>query len=152
MRARTRTLLAWSLWLATFGCLLGGLVVTLFLTRPLTADVLLTGAFNGACWLLFATIGLVLTLRRPENPIGWLYAAGGLVWSAYVPLIPGSTHSRPRTGPCPLVPGWPPWSATASGRSASPWPSPCPCCCCPTGGCGHPAGGSSWSPPWPVRP
>jgi hypothetical protein len=88
MRARTRTLLAWSLWLATLVCLLGGLVVTLLLTRPLTADVLTTGAFNGACWLLFATIGLVLTLRRPENPIGWLYAAGGLVWAVYVPFDP----------------------------------------------------------------
>jgi hypothetical protein len=88
MSARTRTLLAWSLWLATLGCLLGGLVVTLFLTRPLTADVLVTGAFNGTLWLLFATIGLVLTLRRPENPIGWLYAAAGLIWSVYVPVDP----------------------------------------------------------------
>jgi hypothetical protein len=88
MRVRSRTLLAWSLWLATFGCLAGGLVVTLFVTRPLTADVLLTGAVDGAVWLLFATIGLVLTLRRPANPIGWLYAAAGLVWAAYVPWDP----------------------------------------------------------------
>jgi hypothetical protein len=88
MRVRSRTLLAWSLWLATFGCLVGGLVVTLFVTRPLTADVLVTGAVDGAVWLLFATIGLVLTLRRPDNPIGWLYAAGGLVWAAYVPWDP----------------------------------------------------------------
>jgi hypothetical protein len=88
MRVRSRTLLAWSLWLATFGCLVGGLVVTLFVTRPLTADVLVTGAVEGAIWLLFATIGLVLTLRRPDNPIGWLYAAGGLVWAAYVPWDP----------------------------------------------------------------
>jgi hypothetical protein len=29
----------------------------------------------------YATIGLVLTLRRPANPIGWLYAASGLVWA-----------------------------------------------------------------------
>jgi hypothetical protein len=84
----SRTLLAWSLWLGTLGCLLGGLVVTLFVTRPLTADVLLTGAVEGASWLLFASIGLVLTLRRPENPIGWLYAAAGLVWSVPVPLDP----------------------------------------------------------------
>ncbi len=88
MRVPSRTLLAWSLWLATLACLLGGLVVTLSLTRPLTTDVLATGAFNGALWLLFATIGLVLTLRRPENPIGWLYAAAGLVWSVYVPFDP----------------------------------------------------------------
>jgi hypothetical protein len=88
MGGRRRTLLAWALWLGTFGCLVGGLVVTLAVTRPLTTEVLLTGAFEGAFWLLFATIGLVLTLRRPANPIGWLYAAAGLVWSAYVPWDP----------------------------------------------------------------
>jgi len=75
MGAKSRTVLAWSLWLATLGCLAGGLVVTLLVTRPLTADVLVDGAFEGAIWLLFATVGLVLTLRRPENPIGWLYSA-----------------------------------------------------------------------------
>ena len=88
MRARNRTLLAWSLWLATLGCLLGGLVVTLSVTRPLTTEALVDGAANGAFWLLFATIGLVLTLRRPTNPIGWLYAATGLVWSVSVPFDP----------------------------------------------------------------
>jgi hypothetical protein len=103
MRARTRTLLAWSLWLATLGCLLGGLVVTLFLARPLTTDVLATGAFNGASWLLFATIGLVLTLRRPENPIGWLYAAGGLVWSVYVPFDPWVDALQAADRPLPLA-------------------------------------------------
>ncbi|MET0228234.1 MAG: hypothetical protein ABW234_05975, partial [Actinomycetes bacterium] len=88
MGAKSRTLLAWSLWLATLGCLAGGLVVTLLVTRPVTADVLVDGAFEGAIWLLFATVGLVLTLRRPENPIGWLYAAAGLVWTLYVPWDP----------------------------------------------------------------
>jgi hypothetical protein len=29
----------------------------------------------------FATVGLVLTLRRPANPIGKLYAGAGLVGS-----------------------------------------------------------------------
>jgi hypothetical protein len=85
---RNRTLLAWSLWLGTVGCLLGGLLVTLAVVRPLTTDTIVTGATDGAFWLLFATIGLVLTLRRPDNPIGWLYAAAGLVWSAYVPVDP----------------------------------------------------------------
>jgi hypothetical protein len=103
MTGRNRTLLAWSLWLATFGCLLGGLVVTLLLTRPLTADVLATGAFNGACWLLFATIGLVLTLRRPGNPIGWLYATAGLVWSVYVPFDPWVDALQVDDRPLPLA-------------------------------------------------
>jgi hypothetical protein len=87
-RVRNRTLLAWALWLATLGCLAGGLVVTLFVTRPLTSGVLVDGAANAVPWLLFATVGLVLTLRRPANPIGWLYAAAALVWTAYVPFDP----------------------------------------------------------------
>jgi hypothetical protein len=85
---RNRTLLAWSLWLGTMACLLGGLLVTLAVVRPLTTEVLVNGAFEGSFWLLFATIGLILTLRRPANPIGWLYAAAGLVWSAYIPFDP----------------------------------------------------------------
>jgi hypothetical protein len=88
MRAQSRTRLAWLLFAATFGCLAGGLAVTLVVTRPLTADVLVDGAFEAAVWLLFATIGLVLTLRRPTNPIGWLYAAAALVWTAYIPWDP----------------------------------------------------------------
>jgi hypothetical protein len=88
MHLGSRTQLAWLVFLATFACLVGGLVVTLFVTRPLTVDVLVDGAFEGAMWLLFATIGLVLTLRRPANPIGWLYAAAGLAWTLYVPWDP----------------------------------------------------------------
>ena len=37
---RARTLLAWGLWLATFGCCAAGLAVTLAVTRPLTIGVL----------------------------------------------------------------------------------------------------------------
>ena len=103
MHMRSRTLLAWSLWLGTFGCLAGGLAVTLALTRPLTADVLLQGAGDAIPWLLFATIGLVLTLRRPTNPIGWLYAAAGLVWTLNVPWDPWVDQLL-RTGrPLPLA-------------------------------------------------
>ena len=103
MPSRSRAGLAWLLFLVTFACLLGGLVVTLFVTRPLTVDVLVNGAFEGAEWLLFATIGLVLTLRRPANPIGWLYAAAGVVWSAYIPADPWVDQLQ-RTGrPVPLV-------------------------------------------------
>jgi len=103
MQVQRRTKLAWLLFLSTFGCLAGGLVVTLFVTRPLTSDVLVDGAFNGAIWLLFATLGLVLTLRRPDNPIGWLYAAAGLVWTLYIPWDPWVDQLQ-RTGrPLPPV-------------------------------------------------
>jgi hypothetical protein len=100
---RNRTALAWSLWLATMGCLLGGLLVTLAVVRPLTTDMMVTGATDGAFWLLFATIGLVLTLRRPENPIGWLYAAAGLAWSAYVPVDPWVDQLQRSGRPLPVA-------------------------------------------------
>jgi hypothetical protein len=84
--ARSRTLLAWSLWLLAFGCCVAGLVVTLAVTRPLTIAVLAEGAARALAYPLgYATIGLVLSLRRPANPIGWLYAAAGLVWSLSIP-------------------------------------------------------------------
>ena len=44
IRAGTRNLVAWSLWLITFGFCAAGLVVTLVVTRPLTAAVLAEGA------------------------------------------------------------------------------------------------------------
>jgi hypothetical protein len=79
-------LLAWTLWLASFGCCAAGLAVTLAVTRPLTIAVLVEGAAKALAYPLgYATIGLVLTLRRPANPIGWLYAAAGLVWSLAIP-------------------------------------------------------------------
>jgi hypothetical protein len=86
MQPRTRTLLAWWLWLATFGCCAAGLAVTLAVVRPLTAGVLAEGAARALVYPLgYATVGLVLTLRRPTNPIGWLYAAAGLIWSLSLP-------------------------------------------------------------------
>jgi hypothetical protein len=89
MRARTRTLVAWSLWLATSGCCAAGLVVTLVLTRPLTLAVLAEGAAFALVFPLgYATVGLVLALRRPANPIGWLFATSGLVWSLTIPFDP----------------------------------------------------------------
>jgi hypothetical protein len=104
MRTRTRTLLAWSLWLATFACCAAGLVVTLLLTRPLTLAVLAEGAaFAAAFPLGYATIGLVLSLRRPANPIGWLFAVSGLVWSLTIPFDPWVDRLILTDRPLPLA-------------------------------------------------
>lgn len=82
-------MVAWSLWLATFGCCAAGLAVTLALTRPLTLGVLAAGAVFALAFALgFATIGLVITLRLPANPVGWLYGAAGLAWSWNIPWNP----------------------------------------------------------------
>jgi hypothetical protein len=103
-RARSRSLLAWSLWLVTFGCCAAGLLVTLVVTRPLTLAVLVEGArFALAFPLGYATVGLVLALQRPANPIGWLYAASGLVWSLLIPLDPWVDQLIRSRRPLPLA-------------------------------------------------
>jgi hypothetical protein len=85
--SRTRAALAWALWLLSFGCCAAGLLVTLAVYRPLTAAVLVEGAVYAFFFVLgFATIGLLLALRRPENPIGWLYGAAGLAWAYSIPV------------------------------------------------------------------
>jgi hypothetical protein len=104
LHARTRTTLAWSLWLATFGCCAAGLAVTLALIRPLTLGVLAEGAaFALAFALGFATVGLALTLRLPANPIGWLYAAAGLAWAWAIPFGPWIEQLLHDHRPLPLL-------------------------------------------------
>jgi hypothetical protein len=101
---RARTVLAWALWLATFTCCAAGLVVTLVLVRPLTLGVLAEGAaFALAFPLGFATVGLLLSLRRPANPIGWLYAAAGLAWAWAIPFDPWIDTLLREHRPLPLV-------------------------------------------------
>jgi hypothetical protein len=83
---RRRTVLAWSLWLVTFGGCAAGLAVTVAVVRPLTVGLLAEGAAHALAFPLgYATVGLVLGLRRPANPIGWLYAAAGVAWSLSIP-------------------------------------------------------------------
>jgi hypothetical protein len=101
---RSRTLLAWSLWLMMFGCCAAGLLVTLALTRPPTLAVLAEGAVNALIFpLAYGTMGLVLMLRRPANPIGWLYATAGLVWSLAIPLDPWVDQLIAEHRPLPLA-------------------------------------------------
>ena len=99
---RTRTVLAWALFAATFGCLASGLVVALLVVRPLTLAVLAEGALTALLYLGFAVLGLVLTLRRPVNPVGWLLGASGLVWSLNVPVEAWVENLVAAGGPLPL--------------------------------------------------
>jgi hypothetical protein len=89
LQPRTRTTLAWSLWLASMGCCAGGLLAALLWVRPLTLGTLTGGAATALAFPVgYATVGLVLSLRRPANPIGWLYAASGLAWALDLPFGP----------------------------------------------------------------
>jgi hypothetical protein len=104
LHRRARTMLAWSLFLATLGCCVGGLVAAVVFTRPLTMVALARSAGNAVAFPLgFATIGLVLGLRRPANPIGWLFAAAGLVWSLQIPGMPWVEYLLGAQRPLPLA-------------------------------------------------
>jgi hypothetical protein len=104
LQPRARTILAWALWLATMAACAAGLVVALLVARPLTARVLLDGALFAVGFPLgYATVGLVLTLRRPANPIGWLYAASALTWSLIIPLGPWVGQLVRDQRPLPLL-------------------------------------------------
>ena len=104
LQPRSRTLLAWALWAATVGSCAAELVVALLVARPLTAQVLLDGALFAVGFPLgYACVGLVLTLRRPANPIGWLYAASALTWSLIIPLGPWIDQLAREHRPLPLV-------------------------------------------------
>jgi len=104
LRSRTRAVLAWALWLVTFGCCAAGLLITLAIYRPLTLGVLVEGAVYAFFFVLgFATVGLVLALRRPGNPIGWLYVGAGLAWAYTIPMAPWIDQLVREHRPVPLV-------------------------------------------------
>jgi hypothetical protein len=92
------------LWLVNFGCCAAGLLVTLAIYRPLTVAVLVEGAVYAFFFVLgFATIGLVLALQRPGNPIGWLYGAAALAWAYTIPFSPWVEQLVREHRPLPLV-------------------------------------------------
>jgi hypothetical protein len=78
--------------------------VTLAIYRPLTLGVLVEGALYACSFVLgFATVGLVLGLRRPGNPIGWLYGGAGFAWAYTIPVGPWIDQLVREHRPVPFV-------------------------------------------------
>src|SRR5215204_6360122 len=82
-RGRSASRLAWLLYVVALA--LVGLAAGLWLVvhRPVA------GAVGYWYWregmvttLVFATVGAVITTRRPEHPVGWLFLGAGLVGAA----------------------------------------------------------------------
>jgi hypothetical protein len=82
-RGRSASRLAWLLYVLALA--LVGLAAGLWLVvhRPVAGAVgygyWREGMVNG---LAFATVGVVITSRRPEHPVGWLFLGAGLVGAA----------------------------------------------------------------------
>ena len=76
MTRRRAEVLAWGLW---------GVAVVTMVGSAIAQDVISPGSISvdtqiaGLPMLLFATVGAIVASRRPENRIGWLYLAIGVL-------------------------------------------------------------------------
>jgi hypothetical protein len=142
LQPRPKTLLAWSLWLASMGCCAGGLLAALLWVRPLTPELLTKGAATALAFPVgYATVGLVLSLRRPANPIGWLYAASGLAWALGEPFQPWLDQLVRDHWPLPVAAQLAIVAGGPCGHLRWRAVSPCRSCCSPADGCARRAGG-----------
>ncbi len=77
MSGRTAGWLAWSAWVFT----VLAMALTLFLTSLNEPSSSFSNtALLSLLILAFSTVGALVASRRPENPIGWLFCSGALVW------------------------------------------------------------------------
>jgi hypothetical protein len=91
---RRAEVLAWSLWGVAMVPLVGVLLATL-VQHTFSPDKQLTVL----PFLLFATVGAIVASRRPENRLGWLYLAVGLL-AAFTGLGGAIEHMQfPPHGP-----------------------------------------------------
>src|SRR5215468_4038509 len=83
MQPRTVAALAWTLW-ASYLLIHIAAMVLAFLARSYqepagTLPVLSRGLLYFASIFSFPTIGALIAVRHPRNPIGWLFLVSGLV-------------------------------------------------------------------------
>ena len=98
--------LAWFLWAVSTGLVaLGFVFLGLSRSARLPDDVdLLNSAVLGTFAVSFATVGLLIGVRRPENVIGWVFGAIGASWAAgvfatdYAGYVFGAGHGSEALG------------------------------------------------------
>ena len=85
MSASTATRLAWSL--AAFAVAMFGAAVVLYFLTPSDYSPgdwfsvrALSDALGFVAFLAFPLVGALIASRRPDNPIGWICLADGLLW------------------------------------------------------------------------
>jgi signal transduction histidine kinase len=79
MKQRTGSRLAWSLWGLVMVMLVAGLAMSLTGKQPFGEIVF---AFIFPLLLMaYATVGALIASRQPQNAIGWIFLAAGLLWA-----------------------------------------------------------------------
>jgi hypothetical protein len=116
MSRRAATWIAWSMWaislpFAAFGGGVLGFLSASARIFPSLATIVLLALLA----LTFTTVGAVVASRRPENPIGWIFCAGGLSLSVTVSAqnyteyaLNASTGSLPSVQYAAWIASWAP--------------------------------------------
>jgi hypothetical protein len=109
MSARTASWLAWSLaalCVAVFVSSVPLFVLARSAEVPSSwnADLTIGGLLGSGLFLVFPLVGALIASRRPENPIGWLCLADGLLWMTTNMLDDYSVYgmAKPTSLPFPL--------------------------------------------------
>jgi hypothetical protein len=95
MNHRTAAWLAWSLWVLTSA--LTGLSLVLLVLNLSHQDVRIFSYWAEYTWgaVAFSTVGAVIASRRPENRIGWIFCAAGLVAGVHHFSAEYAIHAAP---------------------------------------------------------
>jgi hypothetical protein len=95
MNPRTAAWLAWSLWVLTSA--LTGLSLVLLVLNLSHQDVRIFSYWAEYTWgaVAFSTVGAVIASRRPENRIGWIFCAAGLVAGVHHFSAEYAIHAAP---------------------------------------------------------
>jgi hypothetical protein len=101
---RTAAWIAWSIWLISIPLTtFSGLLNFLSASDSNQPDAALTVIF-ALLLLTFPTVGALVAARRPENPIGWIFCAVGLVFGLGVAAEGYASYAlHVRSGPLPGV-------------------------------------------------
>jgi len=90
---------AWPLWILTLVIAAIGLSLLVWdWSTPVPSGSFGVRGFSGLWAIGFGGVGALLTRRRPGHPVGWIFAAAGML-AAVVALVP-----TPTRGSCSSVP------------------------------------------------
>jgi hypothetical protein len=89
MSKRTAFWLAWFTWI--FYLVIA--IVSLLFQLNNAPSEWLSDLFNALVLLAFATVGSLIASRRPQNPIGWIFCTGTLLWAGGDVLLEYTTYA-----------------------------------------------------------